>query len=81
MILPIDTQFAIVRAVARSPACVSLPSPQVYGTQFSRKTGVWTQERYNRALVADALRKVLGVKSQAEQAQQMAKLPGPPPKP
>lgn len=45
------------------------------------QTGVWTQEPYNRALVSDALRKVLGVKSQAEQAEQMAKLPGPPPKP
>lgn len=59
----------------------AIGQPQVYGTQYSRKTGAWSQEPYNRTLVSDALRKVLGVRSQAEQAEQMAKLPGPPPKP
>jgi hypothetical protein len=56
---------------------MQIGQPQVYGTQFrvSKPSGSWTQEPYNRALVSDALRKVLGVRTQAEQAEQLAKLP------
>jgi hypothetical protein len=43
--------------------------PQIYGTQynFSNETQTATQDPYDRALVSDALRGALGVKSQAEQ--------------
>lgn len=57
---------------------MAVGQPQIYGTQYGRRDGQWSQEPYNRALVSDALRKVLGVPSQAEQADRMANLPGPP---
>jgi hypothetical protein len=47
---------------------------QVFGTQFTRPkaTGEWTQEPYDRALVADALRVELGVPTQPAQVKQLA---------
>jgi hypothetical protein len=57
---------------------MAVGQPQIYGTQYGRRDGQWSQEPYNRALISDALRKVLGVPSQAEQGDRMAKLPGPP---
>jgi len=53
--------------------------PQVYGTQFKRAQGAWTQEPYNRDLIPDAVRVELGVKTLAEQAKQLAELPTPTP--
>lgn len=57
---------------------LAVDQPQIYGTQYIRRQEAWTQEPYNRTLISDALRKVLGVPSQAEQAERMNKLPGPP---
>jgi len=45
--------------------------PQIYGTQFSiQPHEPTTQEPYNRVLVSDALRRFLGVPSQAAQEEQ-----------
>jgi hypothetical protein len=45
--------------------------PQIYGTQFfTPQNGPVTQEPYNRNLVSDALRRQLGVPSQAVQDEQ-----------
>jgi hypothetical protein len=52
-----------------------LHQPQIYGTQFSTKVdGITTQEPYNRNLVPDALRKVLGVPSLPEQEKRRAEI-------
>lgn len=51
---------------------IGIGQRQIYGTQYSRPKGVWTQEPYNRDLVSDALRKALGTKTLAEQAAQLA---------
>jgi hypothetical protein len=50
----------------------SMHQPQIYGTQFSWSTATapTTQEPYNRALISDALRRQLGVPSQAAQEDQ-----------
>jgi hypothetical protein len=41
---------------------------QILGTQYRRDHGTpWTQEPYDRVLISDALRKTLGVITQAEQ--------------
>lgn len=49
----------------------SIHQPQIYGTQFkSKPDGQMTQEPYNRSLISDALRRDLGVPSQAEQNSQ-----------
>lgn len=49
----------------------SIHQPQIYGTQFYTKTNEpATQEPYNRSLISDALRRQLGVPSQAAQEQQ-----------
>jgi hypothetical protein len=47
---------------------------QVFGTQFTKPkpAGEWTQEPYDRALVADALRIELGVPTQPAQVKQLA---------
>jgi len=46
----------------------SINKPQIYGTQFLTKPKqATTQEPYNRSLVSDAVRRYLGVPSQAEQ--------------
>lgn len=46
----------------------SIHQPQIYGTQFDYKPdGGLTQKPYNRQLISDALRRDLGVPSQAEQ--------------
>ena len=48
--------------------------PQIYGTQFYTKPNdPATQEPYNRGLVSDALRRELGVPSQAAQEEQRKK--------
>ncbi len=45
---------------------------QIFGTQYSSgPQNFWTQEPYDRELVSDALRKQLGVPSQATQAEQL----------
>lgn len=49
----------------------SINKPQIYGTQFLTKPKqATTQEPYNRGLVSDAVRRYLGVPSQAEQQEQ-----------
>jgi hypothetical protein len=49
----------------------SMHQPQIYGTQFlTPQNGLVTQEPYNRALIADSLRRQLGVPSQAAQEEQ-----------
>jgi len=49
----------------------SIHQPQIYGTQFSiQPHKPTTQEPYNRVLVSDALRRFLGVPSQAAQEEQ-----------
>jgi hypothetical protein len=49
----------------------SINRPQIYGTQFLTKPKqATTQEPYNRGLVSDAVRRSLGVPSQAEQQEQ-----------
>jgi len=49
----------------------SIHQPQIFGTQFYTKPNEpTTQEPYNRGLVSDALRRQLGVPSQAAQEQQ-----------
>ena len=49
----------------------SINKPQIYGTQFLTKPKqATTQEPYNRGLVSDAVRRSLGVPSQAEQEEQ-----------
>lgn len=50
----------------------SMRQPQIYGTQFSWSTATApaTQEPYNRTLISDALRRQLGVPSQAAQEEQ-----------
>lgn len=56
----------------------SAGKPQVYGTQFPTMiNGKSTQEPYNRGLISDALRKSLGVPSQAAQEEQLRTLNGP----
>ena len=55
----------------------SIHQPQIYGTQFNFKPGGHiTQEPYNRHLVSDALRRDLGVPSQAEQKVQEKQMEG-----
>lgn len=52
----------------------TIKQPQIYGTQFTRprvEGSAWTQEPYDRALVSDALRKALQVRTQAEQQKQL----------
>jgi hypothetical protein len=52
----------------------SIHQPQIYGTQFYTKPNEpATQEPYNRGLVSDALRRELGVPSQAAQEEQRKK--------
>lgn len=49
----------------------SIHQPQIFGTQFyTKKNEPTTQEPYNRSLISDALRKQLGVPSQAAQEEQ-----------
>jgi hypothetical protein len=49
----------------------SIHQPQIYGTQFyTRQNEATTQEPYNRGLISDALRRQLGVPSQAAQGEQ-----------
>lgn len=49
----------------------NIKQPQIYGTQFvTPHNGSTTQEPYDRQLVSDALRRQLGVPSQAMQEQQ-----------
>jgi hypothetical protein len=46
--------------------------PQIYGTQFHKtKETPWTQEPYDRTVISDALRRQLGVPSQAAQEKQL----------
>lgn len=47
---------------------------QVIGTQYFKPKDEWTQEPYDRELVSDALRKVLGVESQAKQEEFLKEL-------
>ncbi len=50
----------------------SVEKPQIFGTQYLfMPDKPATQEPYDRTLVSDALRKELGVKSQAEQEKQL----------
>jgi hypothetical protein len=52
----------------------SIHQPQIYGTQFNFKPNEpTTQDPYNRGLVPDALRRSLGVPSQAAQEEQRKK--------
>jgi len=54
--------------------------PQVFGTQYSIPNGgKVTQEPYDRALMSDALRSVMGVQSLAKQGEQLKSFGGPPP--
>jgi hypothetical protein len=54
--------------------------PQVFGTQyFIPKGGKVTQEPYNRALMSDALRAVMGVPSMAKQDERLKSFGTPPP--
>jgi len=49
----------------------SIHQPQIYGTQFlTKKNEPTTQEPYDRRLIPDALRRSLGVPSQASQEEQ-----------
>jgi hypothetical protein len=49
----------------------SIHQPQIYGTQFYTKPNESaTQEPYNRGLISDALRRELGVPSEAAQEEQ-----------
>lgn len=49
----------------------SVHQPQIYGTQFDTKPNEpTTPEPYNRGLISDALRRQLGVPSQAAQEEQ-----------
>jgi hypothetical protein len=49
----------------------SIHQPQIYGTQFfTPQNGPVTQEPYNRSLISDAVRRQLGVPSQAAQEEQ-----------
>lgn len=47
---------------------------QIFGTQFSMRDGKATQEPYDRALVPDALRGVMGVPPLREQEEERARL-------
>lgn len=52
----------------------AIQQPQIYGTQFTRpreRAAAWTQEPYDRAVVSDALRRALQVKTQPEQQKQL----------
>jgi hypothetical protein len=52
----------------------SIHQPQIYGTQFHTKPNEQTtQEPYNRSLISDAVRRQLGVPSQAAQEEQRKK--------
>lgn len=52
----------------------SMKQPQIFGTQFLTPVeGPVTQDPYDRTLVSDALRRQLGVPSQAMQEQQLKK--------
>jgi hypothetical protein len=52
-----------------------LHQPQIYGTQYLTKMdGITRQEPYDRALVPDALRKVLGVPVLADQEKRRAEM-------
>lgn len=50
----------------------NIGKPQIYGTQFkwNSKDQPTTQEPYDRTLIADSLRRALGVPSQATQEEQ-----------
>jgi len=54
----------------------SIHQPQIYGTQSHRNNGnePFTKEPYTRGLIPDALRKELGVPSQAEQQKDLEEL-------
>lgn len=55
----------------------SIHQPQIYGTQFWTKPNeATTQEPYNRSLVSDALRRLLGVPSLATQEEQRKQYDG-----
>jgi hypothetical protein len=48
---------------------------QIFGTQYMRtSSNPWTQEPYDRNLISDALRKEMGVPSQAKQAEKLEHL-------
>ncbi len=47
---------------------------QIFGTQFSMRDGKATQEPYDRALIPDALRGVIGVPPLREQEEERARL-------
>lgn len=52
-----------------------LHQPQIYGTQFTTEMdGITTQEPYDRELIPDTLRKVLGVPSLADQEKRRAEI-------
>ncbi len=58
----------------------TIGQPQVFGTQYhSAKGEPMTQEPYNRALLSDALRAVMGVPPIAKQDEQLKSLGGTPP--
>ncbi|HET9180393.1 MAG TPA: hypothetical protein VFQ24_18705 [Terriglobia bacterium] len=49
----------------------SINQPQIYGTQYKfKRGGQMTQDPYDRSLISDALRRDLGVPSEAEQKSQ-----------
>lgn len=53
--------------------------PQVYGTQYTQPPGgEATMEPYDRALIPDALRVAVGVRTQAEQEKRRAEMNAPP---
>lgn len=57
----------------------SIDQKQIYGTQFSTKSGEpTTQEPYDRVLIPDSLRTTLGVPVQAEQEKRRAGIAKPP---
>jgi uncharacterized OsmC-like protein len=51
----------------------SIHQPQIYGTQFDTAKKTVTQDPYNRALISDSLRSLLGVPSMAAQEEQTKK--------
>lgn len=54
---------------------LELHQPQIYGTQFSTNMdGITTQAPYDKELISDALRRVLGVPTLAEQEKRRAEI-------
>jgi hypothetical protein len=71
-----DADGAWIAAASLDRYLQSIHQPQIYGTQFLTPAGKpATQDPYNRTLVSDSLRSLLGVPSLAGQQAQLAASP------